>query len=263
MKANLKGKVALVTGGSKGIGKALALKLGENGADVAVNTRSPEMALEVVRQIEGSGSRSIWEQGDILSYGDMQRVVANTIARLGKVDILVTSGSPRPPGHVDLFHKIPPERYLEIIQVTMLARVYPIRAVVEHMMERHYGKIIVITTDAGLVPTPSESMVGASAAGLMFLTRQLGRELARHGIRINAISTTLTRDTPGWERFSAAKQAESTEVIDKAFIKLEQRVPFGLNRPEDIAELALYLAADESNQLSGRVISINGGLSFP
>jgi 2-hydroxycyclohexanecarboxyl-CoA dehydrogenase len=113
------------------------------------------------------------------------------------------------------------------------------------------------------MPTPSESLIGASAAALIFFTRAAARELARWGIRLNAISTSLTTGTPSHASFVDAQQSDPDAVIVKAFRKLEAKAAFRLNTAEDLAEMALFLVAPASDQLSGATISVNGGVSFP
>lgn len=131
------------------------------------------------------------------------------------------------------------------------------------MKPQGYGKIILIGSDAARIPTPSESMIGAAASVVQFLTRALAVELAGFGIRVNNVSTTLTADTPRHDQYLAAKQAGSKEVIVKAFTKAEERVKFRLNTAQDLAEYISFLAGPESDQISGSTLSINGGLSFP
>lgn len=258
MQANLSGKVALVTGSSKGIGRAIALRFAENGADVVVNARNQGPALEVVEEIKGLGRRAYFEQADIYSYPEVKRMVRNAAQEFGKVDILVASGGAAGPPP-QFFHQIDPESYPDCIESHLLTRLYCIRAAIDHMMERQGGKIIAITTDAGRTPTPGESLIGAGAAALVLMTKVLAQEIARSHIRINTICTTVTKDTPGYE----AAMADDSTYLFKLFKKAEERIPFGMNKPDDIAQLALFLASEDSDQITGQIFSINGGLSFP
>jgi 3-oxoacyl-[acyl-carrier protein] reductase len=120
---------------------------------------------------------------------------------------------------------------------------------------------VLLTTDAGRVPTPGESFIGGAAAALVFMVRALGRELARHQVRINAVAVTLTRDTPGYDWY-AAQGEDSDNVLVKAFRKLERETPFGLNTPADVANALLFLASDAAAQITGTTLSVNGGVSF-
>lgn len=258
MQANLNGKVAIVTGSSQGIGRAIALRFAENGADVVVNARSSGPALEVLRQIESLGRKARYEQADISDYHQVKQMVDNTIHEFGKIDIMVASGAAAGPPP-QLFYQLDPQSYMDCITSHLLTRLYCIRAVLGHMMERRGGKIVAVSTDAGRTPTPGESLIGGAAAALVLMTRALAQEMSRSQIRINTICITVTRDTPGWDK----AMSDDTTYLFKMFKKVEERVPFGLNRPDDIAQLALFLASDDSNQITGQVFSINGGLSFP
>jgi hypothetical protein len=136
---------------------------------------------------------------------------------------------------------------------------YAVRAVLDHMMARQSGKIIIVTTDAGRMPTKGESLIGGAAAAVVLMTKALAMELARTKIHINTICTTVTKDTPGYEK---ATSMQGTRIAD-IFKKAEERMPFGMNKPDDIAQLALFLASKDSNQITGQIFSISGGLSFP
>ncbi len=258
MQANLNGKVALITGSSKGIGRTIALRFAENGADIVVNARSQGPALQVVEQIEGLGRKASFERADIWNYQEVKQMVDSAVQKFGKVDILVASGGGggAPP---ESFHKIAPEAYMDVMRSHLFSRLYCVRAVLDHMMERQTGKIIIITSDAGRTPTPGESLIGGAAAALVLMTKALAQEIARSQIRINTICTTVTKDTPGYEYAMANPDSR----IFKIFKKAEERMPFGMNRPDDIAQLALFLASEDSNQITGQIFSISGGLSFP
>jgi 3-oxoacyl-[acyl-carrier protein] reductase len=258
MQADLSGKVALVTGSTKGIGKAVALTLARNGADVVLNGRNQEHARPVLEEIRDMGRQSWFEEADIWDYGEVRRMVDRTVQRCGKVDILVASGAGggAPP---EFFNKIDPELYADTVRSHLLSRLYCVRAVLDHMIERQKGKIIMITTDAGRTPTPRESLIGGAAAGLVLMTKVIAQETARWQIRINTICTTVTKDTPGYDY----AMADPSSHIYRIFKKAEERMPFGMNRPDDIAQLALFLASEDSNQMTGQIFSVSGGLSFP
>jgi 2-hydroxycyclohexanecarboxyl-CoA dehydrogenase len=258
MKTDLYGKVAIVTGSSKGIGKAIALKFAENGADVVVNARNQDSALQVVEEIKGLGRRASFERAAKWNYQEVKQMVDNATREFGRIDILVASGGGggAPPA---IFHTIDPESYIDAVRSHWLSRLYCIRAALDHMMQRQSGKIIIITTDSGRTPTPGESLIGGAAAALVLMTKVLAQEVARYQIRINTICTTITKDTPGYEY----AMANPTSRIFKIFKRAEERMPFGINRPDDIAQLALFLASKDSNQITGQIFSISGGLSFP
>ena len=258
MQADLTGKVALITGSSKGIGKAKALTLARNGADIVLNGRNQDQALPVLEEIRAMGRQACFEQADIWNYREVRQIVDSAIQKFGRIDILVASGAGggAPP---EFFNRIDPELYLDVVKSHWLSRLYCVRAVMDHMIERQSGKIIIITTDAGRTPTPRESLIGGAAAALVLMTKVIAQETSRWQIRINTICTTVTKDTPGYDY----AMADPTSHIFKIFKKAEERMPFGMNRPDDIAQLALFLASEDSNQITGQIFSISGGLSFP
>ncbi|MBI4308249.1 MAG: SDR family oxidoreductase [Chloroflexi bacterium] len=263
MKTDLLGRVAIVTGGSEGIGRAIALRMAESGADVVIGTRNAEKAAPVVQQIRAMGRKALHVPVDIESYPSAVQMVQTAIREFGKVDIMVANGAPHVrEARARPFHEIDPANYEAYFRSRLFGRLYCVRAALDHMRERQYGKIVSVTTDAGRYPTPSESLIGAAASGLIMATKTLAREFSRWRIRINAVATTLTADTPGYDRF--AKIRESNEVIAKAFKKIEERIPLGrMNLPDDIAHAVVYLASPESDQITGMTLSVNGGISFP
>lgn len=258
MEANLTGKVAFVAGSSAGVGKAIALKLATNGADIALNGRNPALAKKTIKQIEELGRKVIFEKADIADYQEIKKAVDNTIAKLGKIDILVASGGVSSVDLVvDFFEKTDPASYLRIAEANWLCRLYCVRAVLDHMVERHAGKIIILTTDAGRWPTPSESLAGATGAGIVMAAKVLAQELSRWQIRVNAICLPPIKNTPGFDH--AIKYSPSlAHVFEKALAKQ----PFPVTS-EDIATAALFFASDDSNAITGQILSVNGGLCFP
>ena len=248
--------MALVTGSTEGIGRAIAVKLAENGADIALNGRRPEKGEGVIREIGKLGRKAILERADINIWLEVKQMVAKVLSRLGKIDILVTSGG-RPHHAPAFFHEFDPESYTDWVKSQWLNRLYCVRAVLDHMIERKWGKILMLTTDAGRWPTPGESLVGGSAAGLVLATKVLASELARWGIRINTISLTVTRDTPALEEILSSDSSAA-----KVFRKALERQPFPVYA-KDVAEAALFLVSDDSNAITGQILSVNGGLCFP
>jgi 3-oxoacyl-[acyl-carrier protein] reductase len=262
MLTDLSGKVAAVLGGTKGIGRACVLKLASCGARVIFQGRDEASARQIAEECGGLSGRVLFVRADLSSYEEVHGTIARAVGEFGKVDIVVASGGPREP-RPKLFIDMGPDDAMAMLQSRLLPRLHALHAAVSHMRDRGYGKIILLTTDAARTPTPSESMIGAAGASVMFLTRSLAAELAGLGIRVNAVATTLTTGTPPHDEYLRARQGGSNEVIIKAFAKVEQRVKFRINTAEDLAEYVLFLASPESDQISGSTLSINGGLSFP
>lgn len=258
---SLHGKVALITGSSRGIGKNIALKFAENGADVVVNAaRSSEHAEELINAIQKMGRNAIFEQADITIYKEAKEMVDRTLEKMPKIDILVISGGVINRGKFitapNFFREIDPEMYVDFFYSQYFSRMFCIRAVLDHMIERKYGKIVSISTDAGRFPTPGESMPGGAGAALIQSTKVLASEFSRWGIRINTLATTVTKDTPGMDYIAQCGPAE------KIFMRAMERQPFPISS-DDIAEAVLFLSSHESDQITGQTLSVNGGLCFP
>ncbi|MCC7368546.1 MAG: SDR family oxidoreductase [Chloroflexi bacterium] len=261
LRTDLTGKVTLVTGGTAGIGRAAVLAMARNGADVGILARDPAPALELVEEIEALGRRGLVLPADLTSYDEVRTAVEMTVEEFGKLDILVGSGGAGLHTPARPFHEIDPSYYLNYVQTHIFTRLHAVRAALDVMVPARSGSIVLLTTDAGRTPTPGESLIGGAAAALIFMVRALGRELARHHVRINAVAITLTRDTPGYDWY--ASQGDSDNVLVRAFKKLEREAPFGLNSPEDVVNAISFLASDASAQMSGVTMSVNGGVSFP
>jgi len=255
MGSDLQGKVALVAGSSGGIGRAIALKLSENGADIIINGRSPEPGMVVVNKIRDMGREAIFEKADIFVFSEVEDMVSRVLEKMSKIDILVVSGG-QVLANPNFFREIHPDNYIDFINSLYFSRLYCIRAVLDHMIEKKSGKIILIGTDAGRWPTPCESVAGGAGAALVLTTKVLASEFARWGIRINNISTTMTKDTP------AVDVAASFGPAAKIFKRAMERQPFPITT-NDVAEAALFLASDVSDQITGQTLSVNGGLCFP
>jgi len=256
MKVDLSGKVALITGATKGVGREIALKFAYSGADIAINARRPEPAADLLSEIEAAGVKGIFEPADITDYGEVSRMVSQVLRRLGKIDILVVSGGAAERLKPNFFHAIDPKDYMAYVEGQWLSRLYCTRAVLDHMKERQSGKIIFLGTDGGRWPTPGESIAGGVGAALVMSTKVLAKEFARWQIRVNTICITVTRDTPGLDWVMSGSPAA------KIFQKALERQPFPVYS-EDVAEVALFLASSESDKITGQIISVNGGLSFP
>lgn len=259
---DLEGRVAVVFGGTKGIGRAIALELAEAGATVVVHGRDEQAAQELLEEIAQCGPRGDFAAGDLYDHHDVRRVVDEAAARHGRLDVVVANGGSGQP-RARLLDQIEPEDVARYFESRAYHRIYAIHAAYPHMKRAGYGKLISITTEAGRSPTPAEALVGAAAASLVFMTRALAKEFARHGVRINTICTTLTGDTPPYDRYAEARDGGSDAVIVKAFKKIEEIAPFGINKPRDIAKLAHFLASPDSDQISGATVSVTAGLAFP
>lgn len=257
----LAGRVALVAGGSKGIGRECALRFARAGADVVIAARQQEPAHALRREIEALGGSAACAQGDLADCDAASAIVQTALDSFGKVDIMVVSGGDGPSLSALPFADTDPRSYPDYLVGQLLTRLNAIGAVLPAMRQQGYGKIVLVTTDAGRVPTPGEALYGAAGAGLMFAVRAIGREIARFGVRLNAVSITITQGTATWSGHRAGDVG--SETLSSVFRKIEKLAAFRVNTPEDVAGAVFYLASPESDQVSGAVLSVNGGVSFP
>jgi 2-hydroxycyclohexanecarboxyl-CoA dehydrogenase len=262
VKKNMEGLVTVVLGGTKGIGRASVRHLAEDGATVVFQGRDEAAAAQLIEECRDLPGERVFVQSDLLSYAGIEQPIAEAQARFGRIDAVIASGGTSQP-YPKLFVDMNPDEGIAMIQSRLMPRLNALHAAVKFMRPQGYGKVILVTTDAARIPTPSESMIGAAGAAIIFLTRALASELAGLGIRVNSVATTLTTGTPGHDRFLKARDSGSQEVIVKAFTKAEQRVKFRLNTADDLAAYIHFLASPASDQISGSTMSINGGLSFP
>jgi 3-oxoacyl-[acyl-carrier protein] reductase len=256
-------RVAVVIGGTKGIGRSVSRHLAAAGARVGIVSRDEATAKALIEEIASDGGAAQWFGGDFMVASEMLSVADKVKASLGNCSILVAGGGPGYPRPMP-FMETAFEDYDSFFLSRCIGRLYAVRAFAPQMIEEGYGKVVLITTDAGRVPTRSEVLNGAAAAALVFATRALAQELTSLGIRVNAVSTTLTSDTPSFERFQQKVAAGSPDAIAKIFSKIQSKTPLGsLNTPEDVARSVLFLAGPDSDRISGAILSVNGGLSTP
>lgn len=245
-KASLLGKVALVTGGSVGIGRAVAVGLAETGADVAI-TYYTQSGHEVAEEIARAGRRSATFQVDVRAPDDVDAVVSAARRDLGKIDVLVANAG-------GLIARAPlasmsNELWREVIDTNLSSAFYVVRAALPHMNDN--ARIVLISSMAA--HTGGSGGAGAYAAakaGMVGLTRALAKELAPRKIAVNAVAPGLILGTPFHERFTPPAAQEATIA----------RLPVGRGgRPADVASLVTYLAADATDFLTGEVINLSGG----
>ncbi|MCC6194964.1 MAG: SDR family oxidoreductase [Burkholderiales bacterium] len=256
---DFKGKVALITGASGGVGLRLAEKLAAGGAHVVLNGRSEAngaAAQERLREFTANAASTSFVIGDCADYEAAAKVTAEAARITGAIDIVASSGAqgavrPMP------FAQMQGHELVAAFNSRFFARVNPVHAALPYMRERG-GAIVMVGTDAGRHATPGESVVGAFGAAVILMTKTLAKELARWRIRVNSISLTLTSDTPSWDRIFS-EQTFQTALFGKA----RDRFPFG--RPptaEEVARVAAFLVSEKSCQVTGQTVSVNGGLSF-
>lgn len=262
MIVDLSGRVAVVIGGTSGIGRATVLSYARSGAAVVFQGRDEAKARQLIDECKDCAVQPIFVAADLYDPIEVATVAAKAKEEYGRVDILFASGGTADP-KAKLFQDVPVEEIELFFRSRSFHRYYAIHSVLPIMREQGYGKIVSLVTDAARTPTPAEALIGAASASVIFFTRALAKEVARLGIRVNAIATSLTTDTGPYEKYKASKENGSNEVLVRAFAKIEALAPFGLNNAKNISDLALFLSAPESDQISGATVSINGGISFP
>jgi len=244
---DLTGKVALVTGASRGIGRAIAIALAEAGADVAVNYAGSEAAAaETVKTIEALGRKSLAIRADVGKLAEFEAMVTQVLETFGKLDILVNNaGITRD----NLIMRMKEEEFDEVIQTNLKGVFNGIKAVTRPMMKQRYGRIINISSVVGSLGNAGQANYAAAKAGVIGLTKSAARELASRGITVNAIA-------PGYIATDMTDKLPQ-EIKDQ----LEKQIPLGrIGRPEEIAAAAVYLASDAASYMTGQTIHVDGGM---
>ncbi len=246
----LKGKVALITGSTRGIGKAFAVGFAKEGADVVVNGRNLEKAIAVAREIEALGVRSMGLQADVSVSRDVAKMVEEAVKRFGKIDILVNNAGINP--FILEAEKITEEGWDQVMAVNLKGVFLCCQAVGKQMKEQGGGKIINISSAAALLGEQGFLPYCVSKSGVMMLTRILAYEWSRYHILVNAIA-------PG---FLAAGM--NTPILNKEVLVsgLSQKIPLKrLGDPEEIVKVALFLASEDSSYMNGTTMVADGGMT--
>ena len=247
--ALLAGKVALVTGASRGIGRAIAIALAEQGAIVLVNYNgSRERALETVEQIVKEGGRAESIGCDVSDFTACAEMVEEIIGKYGRVDILVNNAGITKD---NLILRMTEEEYDRVLDTNLKGAFNTIRHLSRYFLKQRYGKIINISSVSAVLGNAGQSNYSASKAGLIGLTKSVARELAGKGVCVNAIA-------PG---YIATDMTDS--LPEKAREGLKQMIPMGrIGEPEDVAKLAVFLAGSGSDYITGQVICVDGGMAM-
>lgn len=252
---DLGGKVALVTGGSRGIGKALALGLAGQGAEVVINYQSSKSrADEVVNEIEAGGGRAMAIQADVSQEEDANRLVMEAVAAMGRVDILINNAGIVLPAHAE---DCSFDDWRRTMAVNLDGVFLVSRAAGRHMIERGSGSIVSVGSMSGrIVNWPfRHAAYNVSKAGVHMLTKCLATEWAEHGIRVNAIA-------PGYIHTELTDEVlkEHPEVVRDHWAK--GAVQNRIGKTSELVSAAIYLVADSSSFTTGEIITIDGGLTL-
>ena len=245
----LKGQIAIVTGASRGIGRAIALELANQGADVVVNySGNEEKAKSVVEEILSSGSRAFAVQCDVSDSDSVAAMLKRTIDEFGKVDILVNNAGITKD---NLLMRMKEDEWDQVINTNLKGVFLCTKAVTRQMMKQRKGRIINVASVVGITGNPGQANYVAAKAGVIGFTKPAAKELASRGITVNAVA-------PGFI---------STDMTDQlpedVRNQLLSQIPLGrLGNPEDIAKVAAFLASDDSSYMTGQTLSVDGGMAM-
>ena len=250
---HLKGKTAVVTGGARGIGKAIALRFAGDGAHVGILHRQEGSGNEVVQEVRHRGGSVLAIQCDVTNYEEVKGAVAIIYQEFGSIDILVNNAG------VDIarsFVDTDEPLWDTMIAVNYKGFLIATHVCISYMIKQQAGIIISMGSDAGRIGAANEVVYSGTKAAIMASTKALARELARYNIRVNAVSPGPVQ-TELWDKLHEGEKGKKvTEAVMKA-------IPFRrLGTPEDVADVVAFFVSDDSRYVTGQVLSVDGGLTM-
>ncbi len=249
-------RVAIVTGGGRGIGKAIAIKLAEQGADVVVAGTTPEPLNAVVAEIEALGRRAVAVQTDVSNFDSVKRMVGQTLETFGRIDILVNNAGGSARGRMSLFKDSEEDVWDYVLNTNLKGVFYTCRAVINHMLERGSGSIVNIASVAGMIGLASQVDYSASKGGVIAFTQALAKECSRQGVRVNCVSPGPTVSEAGRSIPAERRKSLAQDLLGHAT---------GFDRfaeAADIANLVGLLACDDARFITGQNYAVCGVMNL-
>ncbi|HBF39715.1 MAG TPA: 3-oxoacyl-ACP reductase [Firmicutes bacterium] len=241
----LENKVVVVTGAGRGIGKGIAVRLAEEGANIVVADVNLEIATSAVDEIKELGRKALPVKTDVSKWDDAQNLIASTVREFGRIDVLVNNAGINRDA---MLHKMASEQWDQVIAVNLTGTFNCMKAAATVMREQEYGRIVNISS-AGWLGNIGQANYSASKAGVIGLTKTAARELAKKNITVNAIcpgfiDTEMTRGVP-----------------DKVWEIMVSKIPMGkVGTPRDIGNMVAFLASDDASYVTAEVINVGGGM---
>lgn len=243
---DLKNKVAVVTGGAQGIGKSIAVKLAEAGADIVIGDVNPEVGNQTAEEIRSKGVKALFLPLDVSNFEKVEEFTNKTVEQFGKIDILVNNAGVT---RDTLIMKMKPEDWEFVLKINLTGSFYCAKCILPVMAKARTGRIINIASIIGLMGNVGQANYSASKGGLIALTKTMAKEYASRNINVNAIA-------PGF--IKTAMTDKLPEEVRNAMTAMIPKKSYGM--PDDVANAVLFFASDLSSYVTGQVLVVDGGM---